>query len=98
MLKKTIKTSNNKVVLITTKGCEGCVIARNIIKDAIEEHSKVVAFKQKTFEELGKKRLAELRIRDFPAILFYKDEVLVHKHIGTAPLAFFLRWFDIYFD
>lgn len=96
---KTIKNiTNNKVVLVTTKGCEGCVIARNIIKDAIDEHSKVIAFEQQTLEEFGKQRLTKFKIRDFPTILLFKNDVLVHKHTGTAPLVFFLRWFDIYFD
>ena len=98
MLKNLKKKTNNKIVLVTTKGCEGCVIAKYVIKDAISEHSKTIDFEQQTLEEFGKQRLTKLKIRDFPAILFYKNDVLVHKHTGTAPLIFFLRWFDVYFD
>ena len=98
MLRKIKKITNNKVILITTKGCEGCAIARKLIKEAIDDHSKTISFEQQTLAEFGRRRLTEMKIKDFPAILFYKDDVLVHKHIGTAPLAFFLRWFDVYFD
>lgn len=98
MLRKIKKITNNKVILVTTKGCEGCVIAHKLIKEAIDEHSKTISFEQRTFAEFGKQRLNEMKIRDFPAILFYKDDILVYKHIGTAPLIFFLRWFDVYFD
>lgn len=87
----------NKLLLITTTGCEGCTIARNVAKEAIKEHSKVIVFEEQTAEEIGKKALKQLRVRDFPAIFLYKGDTLKLRHIGTVPKTVFLRWFDVWF-
>lgn len=88
----------NKIMLITTKGCQGCVIARNIIKDAISQTKKSITFEERDTTELTKKFLRTFGIVDFPAILFFKDEELKVKKIGSVPAVVILRWIDINFD
>ena len=88
----------NKIMLITTKGCQGCTIARNSIKDAISQTKKSITFEERDTEEVKKKFLRTFGIADFPAILFFKDEELKVKKIGSVPSIVILRWIDINFD
>ena len=88
----------NKIMLITTEGCQGCVIARNIIKDAISQTKKSITFEERDTTELTKQFLRTFGIVDFPAILFFKDEELKVKKIGSVPAVVILRWIDINFD
>lgn len=87
----------NKLILITTEGCEGCVIARNNIRDAIKETKKEINFVIKDVNEIDKKLIKQLRITDYPATLFFKDNELRYKAIGTYPSIVILRWVDIHF-
>ena len=87
----------NRIMLITTKGCEGCTIARNSIKDAISQTKKSIAFEEIDVNEVNKKFLKTFDIEDFPAILFFKDKKLKFKRIGSVPSIVILRWIDINF-
>ena len=88
----------NKIMLITTEGCLGCTIARNSINEAIKETKKSITFEDIDCKELTKKFLRTFGIVDFPAILFFKDEELKVKKIGSVPAVVILRWIDINFD
>ena len=85
-------------MLITTEGCLGCTIAKNNINEAIKETKKSVTFEEVDYKELTKKFLRTFRIVDFPAILFFKDEELKVKKVGSVPAIVILRWIDINFD
>lgn len=86
-----------KVTLVTTRGCESCAIARNNIKEAINQHSKKIEFNELTKEEFGLDRLKRLKVKDFPFILFSTDDIVRFTRVGTSPIVLFLRWFDIWF-
>ena len=88
----------NKIMLITTKGCEGCTIARNSIKDAINQTKKSITFEEKDTTEVSNKFLRLFKIEDFPAILFFKYKKLKFKRIGSVPSIVILRWIDINFN
>ena len=88
----------NRIMLITTKGCEGCTIARNSIKDAISQTKKSISFEEIDVNEVNKKFLKTFDIEDFPAILLFKDEKLKVKKIGSVPSIVILRWIDINFN
>ena len=88
----------NRIMLITTKGCEGCTIARNSIKDAISQTKKSISFEEIDVNEVNKKFLKTFDIEDFPAILFFKDKKLKFKRIGSVPSIVILRWIDINFN
>lgn len=85
-------------MLITTEGCQGCTIARNSIKDAISQTKKSITFEERDSTEVKKKFLRTFGIADFPAILFFKDEELKVKKVGSVPSIIILRWIDINFD
>lgn len=88
----------NKIILITTKGCEGCTIARNSIKDAISKTKKSITFEEKDITEVNKEFIKTFRIEDFPAILLFKDKKLKLNWIGSVPSIVILRWIDINFN
>lgn len=87
----------NKIILITTEGCEGCAIMRNSINQAIALTSKEVTFVQKDFKDINKKQLAVNKVKDFPTVLFLKDDLIVRKESGTRPYIVVLRWIDVDF-
>ena len=88
----------NKIMIITTEGCLGCTIAKNSINEAIKESKKSITFEEIDYKELTKQFLRTFKIVDFPAILFFKDEKLKVKKVGSVPAIVILRWIDINFD
>lgn len=87
----------NEIVLITTEGCEGCNIMRNNIRQAVNHTSKKISFRVKDIKHISNKEIRTLVLRDFPTTLFYKDEQLTRKEVGTRPEIMILRWIDIDF-
>ena len=87
----------NKIVLITTRGCEGCSVMRYSINSAILYSSKEIEFESKDVSTLDIQERNNLKLRDFPTTLFYKDGNLVRKEVGTRPYIVVLRWIDIDF-
>lgn len=87
----------NKIILITTKGCEGCAIARENIKSALTQTRKKISFEVRDVSEVTKKYIRTFGIRDFPAILFFSNEELKVKKEGSVPTVVILRWIDIHF-
>lgn len=87
----------NKIVLITTEGCEGCSIMRYSINSALLYSSKEIEFEVKDVSNLSGEEKNKLKLKDFPTTLFYKDDSLVRKEVGTRPYIVVLRWIDIDF-
>ena len=87
----------NKIVLITTEGCEGCSIMRYSINSALLYSSKEIEFEVKDVSEINGAERHKLKLTDFPTTLFYIDGNLVRKEIGTRPYIIVLRWIDIDF-
>ena len=87
----------NKIVLITTKGCEGCNIMHKNIKQALENTSKKIEYITKDISDLTKAEKAKLKSSDFPTVLFVKNNSIVRKEIGTKPYIVVLRWIDVDF-
>ena len=87
----------NKIVLITTKYCEGCNIMHKSIKQALNCTSKKIEYVVKDISDLTKAEKAKLKLCDFPTTLFYKDTRLVRKEIGTRPHIVVVRWIDVDF-
>jgi thioredoxin-related protein len=85
-----------KIVLVTTKGCEGCSIMNRHIKEAIE-NKKDIAYSCKDRDDVGTKYTRTFSIRDFPTVLFFKDDTLIFKYTGSMPTVVINRWIDIYF-
>lgn len=87
----------DKIVLITTKGCEGCAIMRNSIKQALALTKKEVDFEEKDVEDIDKKQRSKLILKDFPTTLFVRKGTIFRKEVGTRPYIVVLRWIDIDF-
>lgn len=87
----------NKIVLITTKGCEGCSIMNNSIKQALNNTNKNIEYVIKDIEDLNKKEKSKIKTSDFPTTIFYKNNRITRQEVGTRPYIIVLRWIDIDF-
>ena len=87
----------NKIVLITTKYCEGCNIMHKSIKQALNCTSKKIEYVVKDITELTKEEKFKLKTYDFPTTLFYKNNRVTRKEVGTRPYIVLVRWIDVDF-
>lgn len=87
----------NKIVVLTTKGCEACSIASDNIDIAILQTKADVKKEVKDWHEEEKKVINVNHIKDFPTVLYYVDDEMVKKAVGTYPSAVYLRWMDMFF-
>ena len=70
---------------------------RYSINSAILYSSEEIEFEAKDVSTLDIVERNNLKLRDFPTTLFYKDGNLVRKEVGTRPYIVVLRWIDIDF-
>ncbi len=87
----------NKIVLVTTKGCEGCNIMHKSIKQALDCTSKKIEYVVKDVTELNKEEKSKLKTYDFPTTLFYKNDRITRREVGTRPYIVVVRWIDVDF-
>ena len=87
----------NKILLITTKGCEGCSIMHKSIKQALDCTSKTIEYVVKDIIELTKEEKSKLKTSDFPTTVFYKNNKITRKEVGTRPYIVVVRWIDVDF-
>ena len=87
----------NKIVLVTTKGCEGCNIMHKSIKQALDCTSKKIEYVVKDVTELTKEEKSKLKTYDFPTTLFYKNDRITRREVGTRPYIVDVRWIDVDF-
>ena len=87
----------NKIVLVTTKGCEGCNIMHKSIKQALNNTSKKIEYVTKDITELSKDEKSKLKTSDFPTTIFYRNNRITRQEVGTRPYIVVLRWIDVDF-
>lgn len=87
----------NKIILVTTKGCEGCNIMHKSIKQALDCTSKKIEYVVKDVTELTKEEKSKLKTYDFPTTLFYKNDRITRQEVGTRPYIVVVRWIDVDF-
>lgn len=87
----------NKILLITTKGCEGCKIMYNNVIKALADCDKSIAFELKDVEDLSKAFLNKHNITDFPCTMFYKDDELKYTKVGSSPITIITKWINTLF-
>lgn len=77
----------NRVVLLTTEGCEGCTIMKRLVSAAyMEAKVENVSFGQYDFREREVEDLVrDNNIGDFPTTLFIKHNEIVDKIVGSKP-------------
>lgn len=92
---KTIKEKENKILIITTKGCEGCAILSKLIKEAIDTSGINIVFEQKDFTEIDKKFIKQNRVIDFPTTFLIQNKDIKFSFVGTRPAIVIARWIEV---
>lgn len=87
----------NKIIIVTTEGCDACSIAEDNITSAVAQSSVDIDIIVKDFHEFSKQEQKEYKLRDYPTVLYFIDDKFIHSAIGTYPIPVYLRWIDIYF-
>ena len=88
----------NKILLITTIGCAGCVIMRTAINSALiayknnNKNPKEIILQVEDFSNLYDDTIKELNPTDFPYTVFYKDDKIVRTVIGSQNYRVILKW------
>lgn len=90
-----------KILLIRTKGCEACNIAKSNIISAVEaikqKYKKDILFEEKDKNDVDKTFLKAHRINDFPAVFFINDdEKVTYKEIGNVPYVVYIQWIKVH--
>ena len=90
----------NIIRIITTEGCEGCRIARNIAYKAVTMSSirnitlEYIDCKNEDYKDFIK----EYGITDFPTIIFIKDMIVQYIHTGTMAVPQLLHEIKLWFN
>lgn len=87
-----------KILLITTKGCEGCRIMDNIIQKALDSYEKQVDYEIKDKENIDIEFLKKHHITDFPTTILYQNNLIVFITAGTKPAEQLRRDMVVHFD
>lgn len=87
----------NKILILTTEGCEACDIAKNNIDIALTQTSIEIKLEVKDWHEMTRDFILSNKIKDFPAVLYIINGKVVNKAIGSYPSAVYLRWIDVFF-
>ena len=87
----------NKILILTTEGCEACDIAKRNIEIALTQTSVEIKVEVKDWHEMTRDFIVSHKIKDFPAVLYMINGKVVNKAIGSYPSAVYLRWIDLYF-
>lgn len=87
----------NKILILTTEGCEACDIAKSKVEEAIFMCKVQIKLEVKDWHEMTREFIVSHKIKDFPAVLYMINGKVVNKAIGTYPSIIYLRWIDIYF-
>lgn len=87
----------NKILVLTTEGCEACTIAEANVKNAIKQSDKKIVVCVSDWKEVSRDFIRDNNIKDFPAVIYLIGKTVVNKTYGTYPQAVYLRWIDMYF-
>lgn len=87
----------NKILILTTEGCEACDIAKNNVELAIKQTDAKINIEVKDWHEMTRDFIVSHKIKDFPAVLYQINGKVINKAIGSYPSAVYLRWIDMYF-
>ncbi len=87
-----------KILLITTKGCEGCRIMDSIIQRALDLYGKSVDYEIKDKENIDIEFLKKHHINDFPTTILYQNNLIVFITAGTKPAEQLRRDMVVHFD
>lgn len=86
----------NKILILTTEGCEACEIARRNVNIAAMQVSTEIEIEVKDWKE-DKEFTKKQKVSDFPTVFYFVNDCIVNKAVGTYPSPVYLRWIDMYF-
>lgn len=89
----------NEIWIITTEGCEGCRIAKNLVEKAISLSNKVI--KGDVIDHLDehyKSFIKAYDIKDFPTIVFIRNSTVMSLHTGTMAVPQLLHEIKLWFN
>ena len=87
----------NKILILTTEGCEACKIAQRNVGVAIVQARQEIEIEVKDWHSVDKDLIVKNKVKDFPTVLYIIDDKVIHKAVGSYPSAVYLRWIDMYF-
>jgi hypothetical protein len=87
----------NRILIVTTEGCEACNIAEDNITSAVAQSSIDLDIQVKDYHEFTKQEQKDYKLKDYPTVLYMFGETILFRSVGTYPIPVYLRWIDIYF-
>lgn len=86
-----------EIILITTRGCQGCAIMKHSIEEALRFTKKEGIYFKYYDIAAADNTIKRLQLHDFPTVIFKRDGRITRKEVGTRPYIVVLRWIDIDF-
>ena len=87
----------NRILIVTTEGCEACNIAEDNVVAAVAQSSIDIDIEVKDYHEFTKQEQKEYKLNDYPTVLYMFGETVLIRTVGTYPTPVYLRWIDMYF-
>ena len=87
----------NKILILTTEGCEACDIAQRNVDIAMSQATTEIMIQVDDWHKVSKDLIVKNKVKDFPTVLYIIDDKVIHKAVGSYPSAVYLRWIDMYF-
>jgi hypothetical protein len=88
----------NEIWIIVTEGCEGCRIATNLVNKAVEKSGQNIKVDViNNLDESYKPFIKTYDIKDFPTIVFIKNNVVMATHTGTMAVPQLLHEIKLWF-
>ena len=87
----------NKILILTTEGCEACEIAKRNVDIAMSQATTEIMIQVDDWHKVSKDLIVKNKVKDFPTVLYIIDNKVIHKAVGSYPSAVYLRWIDMYF-
>ena len=87
----------NKILILTTEGCEACKIAKRNVDVAMSQATTEIMIQVDDWHKVSKDLIVKNKVKDFPTVLYIIDDKVIHKAVGSYPSAVYLRWIDMYF-
>ena len=87
----------NKILILTTEGCEACEIAKRNVDIAMSQATTEIMIQVDDWHKVSNDLIVKNKVKDFPTVLYIIDDKVIHKAVGSYPSAVYLRWIDMYF-
>ena len=73
----------NKILILTTEGCEACDIAQRNVDIAMSQATTEIQIEVKDWHEEKRDFIIKNKVKDFPTVLYFIGGKLIHKAVGS---------------